>query len=658
MGMRHILITLVVLLFFATTTFAAPLDHGLPPGPTGTVTDDGKVPTFGCVEDSYEPDSQSSPQMLRPGRIDDLGVCNGNDDYWRIDAEAGMALDIRIEFPSAVADVDMILMRASDQETLDISEGVTDIEEIRYTATTDERLILHVYGYEGVSNMYDLILEVEDFSAGCRGDAFESNDEMADAEEIRAGRHEATICMGDEDWYAVDVAPGEGFDFGVAFERDMSALSLGLFAEQSGMAPLEVRRSSGTTGQVVLSESPGGGRYFVRVSAGDNGYNRYSFSLARYAPGQLESGVVAGKVEYEDQLRGRDVVIGGPVTRWLPVREVPVELIRASDHRVIATAYTDDVGQYRIPFTHREGGDLFVRIAPRLEGPGYEMRVVGAEETVTHTIQSPAINTLVRNGAGEVVSDFRFEASGDLGGAFNITDRVLDAFHFIGRHTPPRDLDLTVVWQRGHAHSCTSCYSDGTISLGGGFDDPDEYDDSVILHEFGHFFIDQMSHDDSPGGHHSGERTDPLIAYGEGIATVFALMVEGQPYYADTMQSGGLNQNFETAPYPEARGTTNGTVFGQVSEYLVVAVIWDLVDRGVEPHDHLEAGTSAVMEVLTEYMPTCQSNNQGVAGAELADFVSGFRTRFPQHNDALDQILARHEFPAGIQGMARPSGVK
>ena len=657
MSMRQTLTALILVLFTATVASAAPPDHGLPPGPTGTA-DDGKSPTSGCAEDAYEPDSQSSPQLLRPGRLDDLGVCAGNDDYWRIDVEPGMAIDIRIEFSNAIGDVDMILMRASDQETIDLSEGVLDSEEILYTATEDERLILHVFGYEGVSNMYDLILEVEDFSDGCAGDRFESNDEMADARVIPAGLQEATICMDDEDWYVVDVAPGEGFDFGIDFHREMSNLSVGLFAEQSGMAPLEVRRSSGTTGQIVLSESATGGRYFVRVLASDGGFNRYTFSLARYAPGETVSGVVVGTAQYEDELRGRDVVIGGPLTRWLPVRDVPVELIRASDDRVIATAYTDSSGRYRLPFTHREGGDVFVRIAPRLEGPGFEMRVVGVDDGITHEAQSAALGSLQKNPAGEYQSDFRFDASSELGGAYNITDRSLDAFRFISRHTAPQGLDLTFVWQRGQAHSCTSCYQDSTISLGGGFEDPDEYDDSVILHEFGHFFIDQMSHDDSPGGHHSGDRTDPLIAYGEGIATVFALMVEGDPVYVDTMQSGGLIQNFETAPYPEARGTTNGTVLGQVSEYLVVAVIWDLVDRGVEPHDSIAVGSEAVMEVLTSYMPDCQANNQGVVGAELADFVHGFRSRFPEQNNGLDQILSRHEYPAGIQGMTRPSGVK
>jgi len=655
MFMRFFLLVLLVFTFIPTVS-AAPGHHGLPPGTTGGDTG-GKTPTGGCVEDRYEPDSQSNPQVLSPGELSDLGVCNGNDDYWAIDLRAGMSMTVWIGFSNAVADVDMTL-HSADFTQIDVSESVQDFEELRYVATTNERLILRVYGYEGVSNMYDLRLDIEDFGPSCAGDSFESNDTMASASSVPTGLQDARICMGDDDWYVFDVEAGEGFDFGIEFDGEMSPLSIGLYAESSGLSPLEVRRPSGLTGQVAVDAAPANGRYFVRVFADDGGYNRYNFSVAVYEPGQLQSGTVAGAIQYEDELRGPDVVIGGASTRWLPVRDVPVELVRASDQRILATTYTDDRGSYRLPFTHRAGGEINVRVSPRLEGPGYSMQVTPHGEGERYESLSAPVMALNQNRLGEYTADFRFGTTERLGGAFNITDRSLDAFRFIAGHAQPTDLDLTIVWERGVPHSCTSCYSNNTISLGGGFDDPDEYDDSVILHEFGHFFIDVMSHDDSPGGNHGGERTDPLVAYGEGIATVFALMIEGHPIYVDTMQSGGMNQNFETANFPEARGTNTGNVHGQVSEYLVIAVIWDLFDAAPEPHDTISGGAESIMQVLLEYMPTAPSNNQGIAGAELADFVQGFRTLFPEDNEHLDRILTRHQFPAGIEGMAGPSGVK
>jgi hypothetical protein len=156
-----------------------------------------------------------------------------------------------------------------------------------------------------------------------------------------------------------------------------------------------------------------------------------------------------------------------------------------------------------------------------------------------------------------------------------------------------------------------------------------------------------MSHDDSPGGHHNGDRTDPLVAYGEGIATLFSMMVEQSAIYTDTMTTGGLLQDFERAAFNEVAGTSNGTVTGQVSEYLVVALIWDLLDDGTEPHDGLAVGSEAIMRVLFDYMPTVPSRNQGVPGADLADFIAGFRALYPQHVAALDTMLAFYQFPGG-----------
>ncbi|MCA9565261.1 MAG: hypothetical protein KC561_17305, partial [Myxococcales bacterium] len=172
-----------------------------------------------------------------------------------------------------------------------------------------------------------------------------------------------------------------------------------------------------------------------------------------------------------------------------------------------------------------------------------------------------------------------------------------------------------------------------------------------------HFFIDKMSHDDSPGGNHNGSRTDPLVAYCEGIATVFALMVEGNPIYVDTMTGGGLNQDYERAQLTEARGTSTGTLTGLVSENLVVAAIWDLLDESSESHDTLSLGDEAVMDVLLNYMPTYEAQNQGVAGADLADFIYGFRQMHPSDSDAIDRLLTQYAYPAGV-AMASPDGGK
>jgi hypothetical protein len=77
--------------------------------------------------------------------------------------------------------------------------------------------------------------------------------------------------------------------------------------------------------------------------------------------------------------------------------------------------------------------------------------------------------------------------------------------------------------------------------------DTDHFDDSVILHEYGHFLEDVYGHSDSPGGSHNGSFIiDPRLAWSEGWANYFQAAVrsnssavptandERNRYYADT----------------------------------------------------------------------------------------------------------------------------
>jgi len=644
------------------TSFAAPADHGPPPSGDDVVLGD-KAPGLGvgCTEDPYEPDSRIAPIPINAGALEDLTLCAGNDDHWRLDVSPGMQLRIQIDFAHAAGDVDMTL-HTMDYSVIAVSEGVTDQEVISYTVTEPETLLLRIYGYEGVANRYAMTIEIEDYSPGCSGDFFEPNDNSIEAAFLLDPTGEARICEGDVDWFAIELRAGEGFDFGIDYPREMGDLAIGLYADDgTGMPtrPLSQVQTSGQSAMVSLAEAQNAGRYYVQVFAPDGGFNRYTYSTARYAPGSGSSGIVTGRVTYEDQMQGADIIIGAEAVRWLPGRGVPVELVRSNDSRVLATAYTDEMGQYSLPFIHRAGGEAYVRVSARLEAPSYAMRVVDTEMTMTtHAAHSAPLSALPRDAVGNLQADFSFTAVSPQGGAFNITDRALDAFRFIEEHTDRGDLDLTVVWQRGRPHACASCFDNNTIYLGGGFDDPDEFDDSVILHEIGHFFVHNLSHDDSPGGNHNGDRTNPLVAYGEGIATVFALMVQGNPIYVDTMTSGGLNQDFEASPWPESRGTANGTQMGLVSEYLIVAAIWDLLDATAEPHDSLASGDEAVMNVLLNYMPTCQTRNAGVPGADFADFMAGYSELYAVHASGMDAILANYAFPLGGGVVASPGGGK
>ena len=72
-------------------------------------------------------------------------------------------------------------------------------------------------------------------------------------------------------------------------------------------------------------------------------------------------------------------------------------------------------------------------------------------------------------------------------------------------------------------------------ALGG---DTDEFDQSVIAHEFGHYVEDRFGRSDSIGGDHGGSATllDLRVAFGEGWGNAFSGMVLGDPIYRDSQQ--------------------------------------------------------------------------------------------------------------------------
>lgn len=141
------------------------------------------------------------------------------------------------------------------------------------------------------------------------------------------------------------------------------------------------------------------------------------------------------------------------------------------------------------------------------------------------------------------------------GAAFNILDQIYKAHDYLLNNTGGTftvNQKIQAYWSKGvnpvtyfggDADSGVSFYIPGTnrlYILGGvhgdiTVSDTDHFDDSIIIHEFGHFVEDNYSKSDSPGGTHYGLYTiDPRLAWSEGFATYFASQVLNDPIYKDT----------------------------------------------------------------------------------------------------------------------------
>lgn len=162
------------------------------------------------------------------------------------------------------------------------------------------------------------------------------------------------------------------------------------------------------------------------------------------------------------------------------------------------------------------------------------------------------------------------------GGAFNIMFNVLIANEYIRRNigkngttpgVPSTDSNawwvadkVTIYWKAGFnpytyfgGSAGLSFYSPGNSKLyilGGAngdvkISDTDHFDDSIILHEYGHFLEDVYGHSESPGGSHNGNFIiDPRLAWSEGWANYFqGAVLTG----ADAFDSSAIESRMPTA---------------------------------------------------------------------------------------------------------------
>jgi len=175
-----------------------------------------------------------------------------------------------------------------------------------------------------------------------------------------------------------------------------------------------------------------------------------------------------------------------------------------------------------------------------------------------------------------------------LAGAFHILDTQLRGVEAVHRWTGHRLPPLFTYWGRGVTTNWS--YYRGERPAGSGryclellggepgrqhTSDTDEHDEAIVLHELGHFVMDHLSTDSSPGGNHpAGVLVDPGLAWEEGRATWFATAVLGAPSYRDTI--GVAPRGRLRVDHDLESGGQGPRGLG--SEQGVAEILWDLAD--------------------------------------------------------------------------------
>ncbi|MFO0970204.1 MAG: pre-peptidase C-terminal domain-containing protein [Gemmataceae bacterium] len=344
------------------------------------------------------------------------------------------------------------------------------------------------------------------------------------------------------------------------------------------------------------------------------------------------AGKVHGKVQYEKILfrnpktgaAGLD--LAHPVLR--PVAGAKVELVDAAA-KVLARGVTDAAGAYTLSWSAAAAPSAHVRV---LADADNAVIVDHFSPHATYAVSSENWTLPEGVASKDIVAKDKTRDSGP----FNILAALQIGNKMLRAAEPgiaiPR---VTIFWTTKH-RAGTSYFMPSTKQayiLGDRAVDSDEFDDVVILHEYGHFIAAVFAKDDSPGGNHNrGEKVDPRLAWGEGWGNFFACAALNDPRYVDTgVTSDGSGVRIQYSLDDDAPAWDNP---GYWSEHSVGGVLWDIFDKR-PGKNHLGCGFGEIWRALRS-----KAWNDLPPYRHLIDFADIFVARNPGIAKGVTAILA------------------
>ena len=358
---------------------------------------------------------------------------------------------------------------------------------------------------------------------------------------------------------------------------------------------------------------------------------------------------ISGQVRYEDWGYDKN---GLTTLSYKPVRYALVNLLDL-DGGIIESSETTEAGTFNF------GNVIF---------SGYQIEVqtwVKNEVASNFVVKdmNEAIYSVVKSANSDSENnnlDISYESG--AGGAFNILDVMTTSAQFSSEELGVQVQDLNIFWESNNYLGTYFCsgYDQFDCINGSGIYvlnvgpypgytalDTDEYDDDVLMHEYGHYLVETFAKDDSPGGCHNltDNNLDLRLAWSEGLGTFFPVAIkdwmkrnhptlmsmsatEDVTLYLDTWQTKALNHepiisfdiaNFDDNDpnYPE-----NAFYYGS-SEVAILKILWGMSQT---------FGMSRVWDVVENYFSTSQFPTN------LAVFWDGFLSGSQYQAAELDEL--------------------
>jgi hypothetical protein len=525
------------------------------------------------------------------------------------------------------------------------SGGFGTSETTSFTATADSWYYVEVAGVGTGTGLYTLSVNGPDLVRNTISLSSSTN----------AGSATGTVSpAGDIDYFAV-VAPS-----------GTTSLNLTVTPDAGLNTWVELYDNAGTRLQQIINGGNGspdtasniavtaGATYWVGVSSASSTQTGGYTVNADFNPDTSSPFTVSGKFEYHDKDYNQNGLTGTFTDR--PIRYATVEIWEDNggpSNVRLGTTFTaaDGTWSFAVPDNNDPSGrDIFVKvIADTAAGT-----VTNANAT-TYVYTGPTVNNWQGgtmwydasplDGSNQAVRP----ATDEYTAAFNILDDLVTGYQYLNNqgYNPGH---VTAQYRVGTAGTNYN----GTVHIEGISSDDDGFDDSAIIHEYGHFAADSLSFLNNVGGTHSWEYTyanyyanrpllpagtgGPLsllqsqeLAWNEGFASFFSSAVRNDPYYVDTYQGGSSYVNIEN-------GTSNAfnasNFVGDDNEAAVAMVLWDIFDSANGSQDSVSAGIDEILNII--HNPTYFSAS---TGDTLYDLYRGWRGLGYSNLDGVREIL-------------------
>jgi hypothetical protein len=358
-------------------------------------------------------------------------------------------------------------------------------------------------------------------------------------------------------------------------------------------------------GNTTMLTDQSAGAYGLPQGPAEKAYCPYLPSKTSFGSANLAT--ISGSAGYTYRQNGEGQY-GTLSTSTRPIRFAEVRVTDGGGN-VVQCAETDANGNFSFAMP-ADGATYHVAVASRALNSQIKVSVLNHPENNTPYEVSMAFTTNANKTLTPIVAqaDQAFDAS-ISGGAFNILDDIYQANVWLRTQTANCGASLincqafsvapkiTAYWAAGFnpgvyfgGDRAISFYLPGqsTLLILGGMNgdvdnsDNDQFDNSVIIHEYGHFIEDIYAKTNSPGGSHNGDSIlDPRLAWGEGWADFFQAAVTGNAVYRDTYGTAsgsfGVYFNADITSQTDGMDIPASPDEGIFHEFAITRTLWGAI---------------------------------------------------------------------------------